>query len=339
MADLTAGGTGGAGLGTRPARYALITVWALGAVNGVIAGWMGSRTDLVVYLLALAACVALTGRGDDMLRPAAAALVAGAAVSSGVLLLAVHPLPIGFWPIDFASYLIALLIPRGNIRAATIGAALLLGAVPIVGLAQSAGADTIAKVMVVPVLALIAGVVWRVILRQIVMRERTHRSRAAIAARDIRIDREAAERYRAELDTIREQAGPLLRAIAAGEPLDPALRHRLMITEAAIRDRIRSPGLAHPTLTAAIADRRRAGVRVLLLGDSSGTDGSDGSDGTVGDELAATIGGLIAPVIDGSITIRAVPRGRGGAVSVLLSAPDRTERLLMAADGTVIDRR
>lgn len=333
MADLTADGTGGAGLSTRPARHALIAVWVLGLANGAITGWLDEPRNLVPYLALLIGCVVLTRRSDDALPPAAATFVAVTAGTAGAVLLAGQPISGKPWPVDFASYLIALLIARGSGRAAAAGAALLIGAAAMIGRAQSADVHEVAGALFIPVLALVVGVVWRAILRQIVTQERAHRSLAVRAARDIRIAHEAASRYHDELDTIREQAGPLLRAIADGEPLDPARRRELAITEAALRDRVRSPGLTHPTLTSAISERRQAGVRVVLLGDTE-----DPGDG-VGDRLAATIGTLIGPMTDGSITIRAIPAGRGAAVSVLLSGTERTERILMTADGTIVERR
>lgn len=335
--DVIAGGTGGAGLGTRPARYALVVVWALGLANGVITGQAGRPADLLTYLIVLVGAVVLTGRGDDVLPRSSAALVVAASGLTVALVLVTVPITAVPWLVNLASYLVALLIARGNGTAGAIGAAVLLTVVLIAAVSGSADPVAVARLLWVPALAMVAGIVWRLILEQIVRRERAHRSQAARAARDIRIAREAAERYRAELDTIRDQAGPLLRSIADGGLLDAEHHRRLTVVEAAIRDRIRSPGLAHPELIAAVADRRRNGVRVLLLG--AADDPAGGTDEPPGDALAAAIGAVIAPVTEGSITIRAIPPGRHGAVSVLIAGPSTTQRSLLAADGSVLDRR
>lgn len=41
MADLTAQATGGAGLGSRPTRWGIVTVWALNLIHGLMAGVLG----------------------------------------------------------------------------------------------------------------------------------------------------------------------------------------------------------------------------------------------------------------------------------------------------------
>lgn len=340
--DVTAHGTGGAGLGTRPARYALIAVWVLGLTNGFITGLVARPADLLAYLIALLGVLVLTGRGDDILPPTAAALVVVASGLTVALALWTVPIATGPWLVDFASYLLGLLIARGNRLAGTVGAVAGLLVVLVAATAQPADPVAVAELLTVPALAVAAGVLWRMVLRQIVRQERAHRTQAARAARDIRIAREATERHRAELQTIHDQAGPLLRAIADGDPLDPQTQHRLTVVEATVRDRIRSPGLAHPDLVSAVARCRRAGVRVLLLGaaDNLPDDPAAVRPGReLSDELAAAVGMLIAPVTDGSITIRAIPAGRDGAVSVLVAGSAGTERALLAADGTVLHRQ
>jgi len=334
VADLTAHGTSGAGLGTRAGRWALVSGWVLGVLSGWIAGALARPVDLLAYLLALVGAVVLTGRGDDVLRRGSALAVVLCAAGAAALTVSAVPVKADPWLVDFSFYLVALLIPRGNGRSGALGAAVLLAIVLAGAQASSATARELIGVLTLPATALMVGIVWRVALARIVVREHASRSRAARLALALQVEQEAARRSRSELSRIRDLAEPLLREIAQGADLDPARRHRLSIGEAAIRDRIRSPQLQHPALVAAVARRRQAGVRVLLLGEAE--EGAAG--GGIGDALVDAVVQLLEPVVAGSVTIRAIPAGRGAAVSVLLTDSSRTERVLVAADGTVIER-
>ncbi len=76
---------------------------------------------------------------------------------------------------------------------------------------------------------------------------------------------------RSAAESVLEQAGPMLRAIADGRPLSETDRRELLVLEGALRDQIRAPHVAVGPLRDAIADARRRGVNVLLL-DETGPD-------------------------------------------------------------------
>jgi hypothetical protein len=70
---------------------------------------------------------------------------------------------------------------------------------------------------------------------------------------------------RSAAESVLEQAGPMLRAIADGRRLTDADRQELLVLEGSLRDQIRAPHVAGGRLREAIAVARRRGVNVLLL--------------------------------------------------------------------------
>lgn len=70
---------------------------------------------------------------------------------------------------------------------------------------------------------------------------------------------------RSAAESVLEQAGPMLRAIAEGRPLTETDRREMLVLEGTLRDQIRAPHVAVGPLRDAIADARRRGVNVLLL--------------------------------------------------------------------------
>jgi hypothetical protein len=105
------------------------------------------------------------------------------------------------------------------------------------------------------------------------------RSNASFAAfkaaerRDRSAERAAEARAgarRSAAESVLEQAGPMLRAIAEGHRLNAADRQELLVLEGTLRDQIRAPDLITPRLRDAIAAARRRGVNVLLLDETGG---------------------------------------------------------------------
>lgn len=334
MERLTAANGVGAGLGTPAARWALCIAWALGVVHGLLAG-VFARQDpwqLGAYACVLAGVFLVTRPGRGALDRMPAAGVAGCSLAAALLIFA-DGAPAGrIWLFDFASYLPALLVARGSLVIGVTGAALLV-AIGGGGVLLAGGTPrTVAELIAIPVTALAVGVAWNVALRRIVARERMHRSNAARDALAAEIAEEAASRNRRELAAVRRQAAPLLTRLARGEVVDDRLRSELSATEAAIRDQIRFPWIPHLVLTAAISRRRRAGVAVLLLGESAGP------RQPMSDGLARAVAALIDGLGSGSITIRALPSGRAGAVSVLLDDGAAATRVVLDGGGAVLSR-
>ena len=71
------------------------------------------------------------------------------------------------------------------------------------------------------------------------------------------------------MERIARMAVPSLALIASGAPLDDDSRREIRVAEGQVRDHIRAPGLCHPALVRSVAEARRRGVRVLLLGGTS----------------------------------------------------------------------
>ena len=70
---------------------------------------------------------------------------------------------------------------------------------------------------------------------------------------------------RSAVEQVLEQAGPTLRAIAAGRRFTPEDRRQMLVLEGALRDQIRTPRLNASELRSVTDDARRRGVNVLLL--------------------------------------------------------------------------
>ena len=337
-ANLTAQGAGGAGLGTSAARWSLVTVWALGVTGRVLQGSAPPPefTEIVAYATLLPTAFLLSTPGDRILsRARELAVVAGALVTQCLVIASTvrfdgDPTSQQIWPFNFASYLLGLLVARGNLIAGAIGGATFaaLG----IGWASADGhtpTETIALVST-PLLALVVGTVWHMVLSRVVSSERHHRSAEARAALAAELAAAAAEADRRALAEVLQGVGRPLRAVARGDELDDALRLELTLVESSVRDRIRSPWSRHPTLTAAITRRRRLGADVLLLGER---------DEPLDDQLVAAAADLVAHAPADSITIHAVPDGGHAAVlSILMRRPDSTIRTQFAPDGEVVRR-
>lgn len=326
-AEASAIGTGGAGLGTRPARWALLAVWGLFIINGLLAGTIALANPwaILATVLSLVGAVLLTTPGSTTLSRGRSLVVVGCAVASGLLLVASGDFVGEQWLFNFASYLPALLITRGNLRVGLLGViAQLLGTGMLLLLVHDAPLQRFIEVLSVPLAAAVVGVLWYLVLSRLVARERAYRSDTARAELQSRLARESAAHMTAELSEICAEAEPLLVLAASGQTLDRAARERSAIVEASIRDRIRSPALQHPRLVDAIARCRERGVSVLVLGDRSEP---------VGDALAHAVADRLAAFSGDTATIRAFPLGRADALSLLLENGTECHRLTFDASG------
>ena len=332
MGDVTATGTGATGLGTPTARWALAAVWLLSIAWGAITGAFAELTlvRILPYAVLLIGGYLLSAPGNQPLSPPRAVGVVAAALAADVLVLRALTVVQDSWLRSLAYYLVALLIARGNSIIGGIGAAVTLGYGLTWGVLTRAAPDAVVELLAVPLIAIVAGVIWRVVLRQMVARERLDRADAVRAELQARADAEAVEASRRELAEIARQARPLLDRIVAGEPLGE-LRVDLRVTEGAIRDRIRSPGLQRPILTDAIAERRRAGVDVLLLGEHA-------TETPLTQDSIETIGALIAEADSGRVTVRILPPGRDAVASVVHQRGDGVRRTMIGAVGAVLAR-
>lgn len=334
MADLTSASTGAGGLGTTSARWALTVAWGLGLVSDLLSGAVAPPfgSELLALPFGLVGAIALTTRGDHPLPTRRAVTVAAAAVISAVGALASGAALGPTWSFNFAAYLAALLLPRGNVPAGLVSGSLIALLGLAWGIAFDASVAQFVDLLALPVLGLVVGAIWRWLLGRIVLREVTFNREVERAAMAARIAEASDAAIRAELAEVGADVGGLLSILSEGRPLDDELVARISVAEADLRDRIRSPRLRHATLRAAIDRARRRGVQVLLLGSSSQETAMTGP-------LAESLVEALDAVGAGTVTLRAIPPGREGEISLLRADEESSERLLFASDGRLLSRR
>lgn len=325
MARLTPPGVGSLGMGTPTARYGLLTVVLLYAVNGVVIGYLapGNASAFAAYLLMAIANLLLTEQSERPLAGPRAAGLIGCALLAGAIVLftdteAQEPELFG------ASLLIlGLLAARGNGGAAVLGA----GAFVIVGVVWAVAREVppaAAVVRFLSLLALPAGVLWRLQAVRFAEREGRYRSEAAQAEFAAEVAREAARRTAAELSVVRAEAVDVLGRLRAGQPVAEA---ELSMVEASIRDRIRAPQLQTERLRRAVRDARQRGVRVLQMGQVADL------RPPISDALARAVAEILDRVNAGEVTIRLLSARHAAALTVLAEAPEGTELHLLDSDG------
>jgi hypothetical protein len=164
------------------------------------------------------------------------------------------------------AFLLALLAIRGNLAAATVGAAGLLAQIVAWGVRTHVPPTEIGVHLVVNGSVAGLGFLCRYLLIRIVRRERAHRKAAARSTLAAQVAEDSAHLAADELAVVRSEVSPLLAALRDGVPLDSAALAELAVTEAAIRDRIRVPRLQTAGLPQAIRRAREHSVSVHLMG-------------------------------------------------------------------------
>ncbi len=325
MARLIAPGAGSLGMGTPTARYGLLTVVLLYAVNGVIVGYLapGNPLAFAAYVLMAIANLLLTEQSERPLAAPRAAALIGCALLAGATVLftdteALEPELFG------ASLLIlGLLAVRGNGGAAVLGA----GAFVIVGVLWAVAREippALAVVRFLSLLALPAGILWRLQAVRFAEREGRYRSEAAQAEFAAEVAREAARRTAAELRVVRDEAVDVLDRLRGGLPVAES---ELSMVEASIRDRIRAPQLQTERLRSAVRDARERGVRVLQMGQAADL------RPPISDALARAVAEILDRVIAGEVTIRLLSARHAAAITVLAESPESTELHWLDSDG------
>lgn len=313
MARLTTTAPTASGLGTRSARWALVFVWFTGVLSGFIQGYPDHDLPRVVlaYAVVLAGAVLLTTPGARPLPVWRAALVAAVPVVVAALALPQAHGSGDVWLIDIGGYLVGLLVARGNVVLGWIG--LVAVAVEVVaGNVVLSGVDVdAAAILAKPVMAVIVGTVWRIVVAGMVRRERALRSASALAALESAALETATITSRAELDEILALVRPALDRIVDGSPLSDEERRQIVALEAQVRDRLRAPALSIPVIAGSAFAARLRGVEVVLLGDRST------GRNTVGGELGMRLAQLIDGMGAGRVSIRVNPAGRASDVTVV----------------------
>lgn len=333
MADVTSALTRAGGLGTKPARWAFLFLWACGLWVGLVDSFTPlDPLNATGYLAALLGALLLTRRGSAPLPWQQVWVLPVIALYFTALALLRTPDVSVVWALMFATYLVAFLIPRGNPVAGGVGSALVIGYALAWGLMKAPSADGLGLLLGVPIGSVVAAIAWRMVLHWTVRKERLHRSAAVAAAERSRASEHAIAASQRELTDIRVTTTPLLSRLASGEPIDDATRTKLALVEASIRDRIRAPHLQHPLLVAELTRLRARGVIVVLLGEPA----SAGM--TIEAPLADGIIDVIHATSEGRVTVRSLPEGRTAAASVVVQAAASSEQVLLAADGRVLSR-
>lgn len=312
-------------LGTRGARYALLVVWML----GVWAALLRTPTTHVWPIalgIALQGCciVVLSTPGDARLSFGQALFCAGTALLAALLALPLAAPPADLWSFNFPCYLLGLLTTRGHVRWGSGGGAALVGVAAAYEASLGAAPWAIMTFLALPIVAWIVGITWRWAITTALEHERRDLAAASAAELAVEAAQAAAARDQALIDDVWSEAGPVLTQIHQGCPIGEARAREITTVEEGIRDQIRSPGLRHPLLDAAVRQARLRGVTVTLLGTESP------HRSPVEDPLAREIVALIEPVGHGTITIREHPSGQRFAVSVLVHADGEAQRHTLA---------
>lgn len=314
-------------------RWVLCAVWGLGILTAVIDARLGraSVASPVAFATLLGALWAISTPGADVLSRGRALLVVMGVLATVTMVAATGPATGRTWLVDLSGYVIALLVARGNLGA---GALALVGYTAIVAswVAQSPPPPPFVAVLGAPAFALVGGVVWFVVLRRAVARERAHRSDAARAETDARIAVEAAHADQREIAAIRAVVEPILRRLLAGDSLDDAARLDAGVAEATVRDRIRSPWEPGNEFDARVERLRRQGVIVVQIGERSGR------RVPMPAPLVVTLLEILAPVSTGRVTVRTLPPGRGAAMTVVIDDGATVSRTSVTADGALAER-
>ncbi|MBN9192156.1 hypothetical protein [Microbacterium sp.] len=296
---VTARGTGASGLATRAARWAMVFVWTTGIARGLLEGVFSPPTVLVIaaHAAVLAGVFLLTAPSDRPLGRGRAAAVTAVALAATVVAVVTTTHAADVWLLDFSTYLLALMLARGNPAFGLAGGA---GQVLFVvgwGTATAQPPSGIVAMLAIPMLSFVLGVVWRVVLRWIVARERAHRSEQARAERQAAAAEVATRRFRRELAEVRAEVLPVLAELRDGIPIDDDVHARVAVLEGTIRDRMRAPTLTHPLVTTAAAVARARGVRVALLAPASER------PVRIDDDAAARIAAAVRDASDGSVVV------------------------------------
>ncbi|QGF23417.1 hypothetical protein [Raineyella fluvialis] len=304
----------------------LIVLAAVFAGLQVVLG-LGSLQDSLAPEASVIAMVVYAVLMALMLRPGAARLPAAtswsAVAGTGLITVLVqYGLPTNTWP-GYAAWhpsalqcLLVVLALRGRPRLAALGCTLFAAMTIAWSLTTQPGVGEGVRIALAPVLFVATAIALARFL-DTNDRQAEAKTRQALALLD--------EAARARAHTveaadwvagIRDLAMPSL-ALAADPdgPLPEHLRHRMLETEAAIRDRVRGGSLATDEVLLRISVARSRGITVHLLDDRGAVMASH--------ELGALVDALdqLLPSLDGqgTLTVRARPEGTIPAITIVFA--------------------
>lgn len=172
----------------------------------------------------------------------------------------------------------------------------------------------------------IVAAIWVVYSRRLTEQERILRA----ASRDAFLELSRQERALAALrmnDAIAASgAATVIDQIVGSQTMTEPLRHDVRVAEASLRDRLRCPGLLHPTLVSAVLSARQGGATVLLLGGGYDTDPT--GEILISDHLADILATQLSAAGDGdSITIRKLPGNEIRYLTLMTTHADGSDTL------------
>ncbi|MBN9606464.1 MAG: hypothetical protein J0G30_07625 [Actinomycetales bacterium] len=234
-----------------------------------------------------------------------------------------QPMDYTGWYINASSFLCFALALRGRLLGAWIGMALALTAQMCWSVVATGSVWRGLETNYTQPIVLLAGTIFAVGLHRAARRilalqaaESRLATEEALAEAQVRVRRERVAR-------IREEAGPLLAAIAEGRAT-PADRLESGLVEAALRDEVRGGRLAVEPIAAAARAARRRGVEVVLLDDAPAE-----VDPTALERARTRVASLLGPIDEGEVTVRL---SDGDGVSVWVSGAGLEERLDVARE-------
>lgn len=236
---------------------------------------------------------------------------------------------------NIGPFLAAALVTLGMERVGILAGAILLGAGAAVSLPR--GLLSFLAVVAYGLILLILASLWRRLARRLAARESAFRTRGRDAVEATKERERARVELRLRTRLTSSGAVQALERVADLGRMDDALRSEVRRAEAALRDDIRCPGLVHPLVTAEVAAARNRGVDVLLVGDPRD---QNEEPLRIDRGTAAALAEVVRSALDGEqLTIRHfTPEVSGATVSVVRAARSREDRLLLGADGVIVDR-
>lgn len=312
------------GFSSPAARWIMVLVWCTGVLHGALLGEFSASGPwgAAAYAAALVAAILLTIRRSGPLPTVVALVLVACAACAVVVVLIQYTGPENLWLLKFSSYVVALSIPRGNPAIGGLGGLLIVG----LGVAWAVGMhlapEAVLSMLANPVMSPIAGFIWLLVTRRFLGREQRARRAAAEAEARQRVAVHVLEGFRADLAEIRGIVQEPLERIVAGTAIDERERTRIRIAEARVRDGIRAPQLRDPALDAAIAAVRERGVEVVVLGEPDRSRRLD-------PEMAAELVALVSTPSAERITVRSLPLGRRGVVSVVLEGGMESQSVVL----------
>ncbi|KZF08801.1 hypothetical protein A2J04_00545 [Rhodococcus sp. EPR-279] len=309
--------------------FATYSLMNFTASEGVQSVWV---VQAAVLLVAFAAFALAAVPGDPLAAGWATAISASAPVATAVVLSQLSvPVANGLqtWPLSAAVALCGFVSVRGRTVLAWMAMAAVFAVCTVWSAATGQGPMAGVAMSVISFAPLVMATFFALSFRSTAaavfeLRAQSRRRAAEDAATSAGLD----ERDR-QLEQLDHLARPLLEKIASGSDLDAAERQACGLLEAALRDRLRAPGLMTDEVAAQARAARARGVQVVLLDDG----GLAVVHPTVSTRVSTAVSDALRGSTSGVVTARILPPGRARIVSILVSDSSADVRIELDAEG------